>query len=62
MASSSAPVPVPQKKEDKEFTPGDVTERDDEGTLEEEEKLDQGDVKVRGPCSNRAACHRARTR
>ena len=46
MASSSS-EPVAPKKEDKEFTPGDVTERDDETTLEEEEKKDQGDVKVR---------------
>ena len=51
-SSSSAPVPPlpsgelpPPKPEDTDFTPGE-TERDDEGTLEEEEKLDQGDVKV----------------
>ncbi len=51
-AAASSSAPAKRKKEDKEF----VYERqgDDEGTLEEEEKLDQGDVKVKSRRARRA--------
>ena len=48
MEAPSAPAEpnaVKAKKEDKEFTYERVA--DDEATLEEEEKMEQGDVKVR---------------
>ena len=42
-----------RKKEDKEFQPEDA--KDNEETLEEEEKLEQGDTKVRRQ-SGKASC------
>ena len=62
MASSSsaeAEKVVPKEKEDKEYTPGDMPVKDDEATLDEEEKLEQGDTKV---WLARSARTRARTR
>ena len=44
-AAPAEPNAVKAKKEDKEFTYERVA--DDEATLEEEEKMEQGDVKVR---------------
>ena len=55
-SSASSSAELPKKKKDKEFAMPAEDEKDNEDTLEEEEKLPAGDTKVGEGCPHTAHC------